>query len=141
MVSGTRKSPRYKKLKGYKANLISLYHKYKHRAKIKNQSFKLTKAEFESFIQAKCYCCGIAPANVLTFKRNNSTKLYYNGIDRIDNSMGYEMGNCRSACGRCNQMKSDLDQKAFLKHVKKIVRYQGGIRFPSKGKIKWLKTS
>lgn len=47
----------------------------------------------------------------------------YNGIDRMDSSIGYEMSNSVPCCYSCNIMKSDLEVSEFKKHILKIVNY------------------
>ncbi len=42
------------------------------------------------------------------------------GIDRVDNSVGYEVDNCVPCCGVCNRMKRDLTKDQFIDHVHKI---------------------
>ncbi len=49
-----------------------------------------------------CYLCGRTPAL---------------GIDRVDPTRGYEVGNVRSCCTDCNYMKKDLALGDFMQHV------------------------
>jgi len=37
----------------------------------------------------------------------------YNGIDRVDNSLGYVKENCKSCCFRCNKIKRDMSLEEF----------------------------
>lgn len=60
-----------------------------------------------------CYYCGMISSN--TF--NN---LKYNGIDRIDNSIGYIDTNVISCCKYCNSMKSDMSYNKFIEHIQSI---------------------
>jgi len=46
----------------------------------------------------------------------------YNGIDRVDNSRGYESGNVVSCCGVCNMLKHVLSKEEFLARIEKIYK-------------------
>jgi len=43
-----------------------------------------------------------------------------NGLDRIDNDVGYTMKNVISCCYKCNRMKGVLSQKEFIAQCKLI---------------------
>ncbi len=51
-----------------------------------------------------------------------------NGIDRMDNSIGYTITNCVSCCKRCNFMKTALDSNTFIKRCSHIsfIHYNDG---------------
>ena len=50
---------------------------------------------------------------------------YASGIDRKDNSIGYEPGNCVPCCKRCNTIKMDIEYEEWLAHLAKILKCQG----------------
>jgi len=76
---------------------------YGHSAIKKSKEFYLTKDVFNKITKDRCYIC-----------RNER----YNGIDRVDNSIGYIISNCKSCCSTCNFMKKDLDLEIFLGHLR-----------------------
>jgi len=80
------------------------YSKYKLRAinKLK-MDFELTIEEYDNIINDICYICG---------KENNIN--HQNGIDRIDNSIGYIIDNVETCCGECNFMKNNYNFIDFL---------------------------
>ena len=41
--------------------------------------------------------------------------LAYNGLDRVDNSRGYEPSNVVPCCRRCNRAKDDMSSQEFMK--------------------------
>lgn len=92
--------------KGWKDyGLNGKYARYKRGAKKRNYSFELSLDEFSNLItDANCYLCG----------RESS------GVDRLDNSIGYVLENCKPCCGSCNKMKSDKSLDEFLDEVKLI---------------------
>lgn len=85
-----------------------LFDKYKRSAKQRHYSFGLTFEQFKTFWQKDCYYCG------------DQTKTI--GLDRVDNSKGYNLDNIVSCCWKCNQMKLALSQKEFISQCKKIAR-------------------
>lgn len=97
-----------------------LYNSYKHSAKIRNLSFNLSAEEFCSFLDKSCHYCGTVLSNTKKVKKRGSFS--YNGIDRIDNSIGYELSNCVPCCKRCNIIKNDMDGSSFIEHIQKIIK-------------------
>src|SRR3989344_2779180 len=81
-------------------------------AKRRNFAATLTFEEYENLIKLPCYLCG---EPVISEHGGH-------GIDRIDNSMGYTMDNCRSCCGICNRMKRDLSIDSFIVKIRKIIK-------------------
>jgi hypothetical protein len=65
--------------------------------------FEITEEEFNELVNNKCYLCR---------KENNS--FHQNGIDRIDNNIGYIKSNIKACCGNCNYMKNKFDLKKLL---------------------------
>lgn len=92
-------------------------YKYKLRAKKENIDWKLSEEQCLKIFKDKCFYCGAEPHRI---KKINSSNFTYNGIDRVDNKKGYIEGNVVSCCMRCNYMKSDLTEKEFIQHIKKI---------------------
>lgn len=90
---------------GKSASFNFLYKNYKSSAEKRYLDFSLSYAEFEALIYQNCYYCGIEPQN--HFKHKN-IDITYNGIDRIDNTKGYILGNVRTACANCNRAKRIL---------------------------------
>lgn len=73
---------------------------YRGSAKARGHAFALSKAEFMEFWQKPChYCAG--PIDTV-------------GLDRVDNSRGYERGNVVPCCQTCNLMKRDLTADDFI---------------------------
>ena len=86
------------------------YASYKKRAeeKFPGQAF-LTKDEFHMLSNLECHYCG---------------KEAPNGIDRIDNKIGYAFSNCVPACKHCNYVKGDLSQDDFTSRKHRFVKKQ-----------------
>jgi hypothetical protein len=88
--------------------------------------FELTRMDIEELTQGNCVYCGSKPNTKLvssTTKKTGETFYYdftYNGIDRINNLVGYIKINCVSCCITCNKMKSSMNINEFYEHISKI---------------------
>ncbi|QQV88753.1 hypothetical protein Liucustia_53 [Acinetobacter phage Liucustia] len=94
-------------------NLIATYRKS---AKDRSHDFKLSDSEFKDLISGDCFYCNTPPEQY----QRKFPELLYNGIDRVENDIGYVYSNCVSCCSICNRMKGALPQKDFLDHINKI---------------------
>ena len=101
-----------------------LYGSYKASARKRGYSFSLTKDEFKRIVLSNCFYCGIEPSNELllggkyTKKGQQHAKFIHNGIDRVSNSLGYELTNCIPCCKQCNIAKNILGLNEFLLWIK-----------------------
>jgi hypothetical protein len=81
--------------------------------------------DFETFFkltQLTCHYCGAMPYQIYSVKNATSNgNFVYNGLDRIDNSKGYDLDNVVTCCGICNTMRSTLSVKDFYNHIIKIL--------------------
>jgi hypothetical protein len=77
--------------------------------------FSLTLEDFKTLCSSDCFYCKAKPNGKMQVGREKR-----NGIDRIDNSIGYRIDNCVSCCWTCNRMKGTMSHIDFLAHVKKI---------------------
>lgn len=102
------------------AALNSLLNVYKQNAKARGYSFGLTKEAFQTLTKQACYYCGSPPA--FTHKGGSASNggYTYNGIDRANNTKGYEDGNVVPCCTSCNRAKMAQTQEEFFDMVKKI---------------------
>ena len=74
--------------------------------------FSLSHEDIKSLIiGANCFYCGKAPQYSEWIK--DLGKIMFNGIDRVDNSIGYVPGNVVACCKQCNTFKSDISVKKF----------------------------
>jgi hypothetical protein len=91
----------------------SLYGNYKRRATKKAKAFLLTFAEFIDLTQQECFYCGKLPEQVHKGSASYRGSYAYNGIDRVDNTLGYIEGNVVACCGRCNRAKDIMSAQEF----------------------------
>lgn len=102
--------------------LIVILNSYKRHAKRRNQEFNLKENDFKNLLASNCFYCGNHPQNKFKRKTQNQgdIELNYNGIDRKDNTKGYEQENIVTCCRICNLMKRDLSIVEWFEHMKKI---------------------
>lgn len=101
------------------ASRNGLFKNYRASAFKRGFDFELTAEEFARITQLDCTYCGSPPSNP-GFFGGSTTPYIHNGIDRVDSSQGYVLGNCVPCCKNCNIMKGVLPSKVFLEHVEKI---------------------
>lgn len=100
-------------------NLI--YGECKRSSKYRGIDFNLTKSQHRDIITKPCKYCGQKP-----FIRENvrcGIPFPHLGIDRIDNTIGYNIENCVPCCSICNSMKMDHSLEDFYNHIIKIIRH------------------
>lgn len=100
-----------------------LIYQYNYSANRKGISFDLKEEEFKLLTSSNCYYCGIPPNKIVDQKLKYQTPYHYNGVDRIDSDVGYNLDNCRPCCEQCNRMKLDWTEKEFLQKIKEIHNY------------------
>jgi len=79
-------------------NDTASYNEYKKRAENKSLLFELTTEEYNTITKSQCYLCG-----------RESCEKYKNGIDRVDNNLGYIMSNVKACCASCNYIKKNME--------------------------------
>ena len=92
---------------------------YTYHAVQRSLSYSLTRDEVRLILNSACRWCDSPPQNE---SRNGYTDevFRYNGIDRVDNTQGYNTENCVPCCKVCNIMKSDMSESDFIAHIAKI---------------------
>lgn len=125
-----------KRLKVGVAAFNKLFGSYKRDAKRRGISFKLSKKQFKNLNQQCCVYCGAPPSSIKKEKKLNGV-YQYNGIDRLDSSLGYTIENCVSCCGMCNYAKSDHSLEEFFLWIKRLKEFNSNIfsKFELKGDV------
>jgi hypothetical protein len=96
---------------------------YKRSAARRSYPFELLEDEFRSLIFQNCYYCDSPPSKLRVDRRRPEGSYLSNGIDRIDNSIGYKMNNCVPCCFVCNRAKDTLTIEEFKIWVKRLVSH------------------
>lgn len=118
-ICSKQKKVKNKDLKTYtccndeKWELEKVYNDYRKGAIKRNLSFDLTKYEFERLVNSICFYCNSSPTKM-------KSGIIRNGIDRINNEIGYNRKNTISCCSTCNFMKRDLSFKEFKQKINNI---------------------
>lgn len=122
-------------------SLNRLEQQYKAGAKNRGDSipYELTTKEFRDLISQNCYWCGEEPRSYNAYYKSDGSRIkgvdvpeewakkqwiLANGIDRINNDLGYIFQNCVPCCGPCNVMKGDKSEKEFMDRIHKILVFQ-----------------
>lgn len=100
-----------------------LYKAYIHNAKLREKSFNISFERFVEITSRDCTYCGCCPAQI-TRKTKSGEPYIYNGIDRINNEIGYEEGNCVPCCIQCNQAKLTQPNESFLAWLDRIAEFR-----------------
>lgn len=120
------KNPHNKGIRSINTTYNSMFYAYKKGANDRGFTFELTIDEFKGFLHKNCYYCNSEPSSLYQIKNSKTGEVRagipvtYNGIDRIDNTLGYTMSNSITCCDICNKMKRDYPYEKFIKHIKKI---------------------
>lgn len=78
-------------------------------ARVRGLAFELTEDECEELFTSLCHYCGTPPTMGKVYVRQRDKQaVAQNGIDRVDNSVGYIRSNCVSCCSHCNFAKRDM---------------------------------
>ena len=107
------------------ASKNNLYYQYKKCAEKRKYAFDLTKEEFCNMVIKPCHYCGNKCQSIIKGQGKTSGDFYYTGIDRWNNTLGYDMQNCVPCCKICNSMKNTLSEEEFVSHIKQILSHLG----------------
>lgn len=91
-----RKRPAQSALKDYKTG-----------AKKRGYTWGLTDDEFLKMLTQPCFYCDFVPAQ---------------GVDRVDNALGYTEENCEPCCTWCNKAKNNQDLGLFISKCEAVVK-------------------
>jgi hypothetical protein len=80
---------------------------------------------YEQYIEAihkPCHYCGKSNSNCIADKYTGEN-FYYNGIDRVDNNVGYIETNIVTCCEYCNRIKLDRPLEDFKQQIVNIYNH------------------
>jgi hypothetical protein len=95
---------------------------YRRMAKKRGHSWGLSREQALYFMTQDCWFCGGTPQNC---SRTATGNFFYNGIDRLDNTLGYVYPNCVACCKVCNYMKRTMSVEDFIIHIERIALRRG----------------
>lgn len=92
---------------------------YKRNAKNRRLEFSLSIEQFLEITKQNCHYCNLQPSNKIDNKWN-PVEFVYSGIDRKENSKGYEFSNCLPCCKVCNIAKNDMPYDEFIEWIRRV---------------------
>lgn len=101
---------------------------YKGAAKRRDYEWTLTFDEAVNFITNNCFYCGVEPSTTFWHRGAKESSLQrsrpylYNGIDRVENTIGYTRENCVSCCSICNNSKACLSVEEWTVWIQRIYK-------------------
>lgn len=112
----------------YEGILNGLYGNYRRSAKTRGIPFNISREEFRPLLLGNCHYCGAPPSlgapRAKRYKVADVSQFRYNGVDRVDNSLGYTIGNCVSCCVICNKSKLDLSLDEWFAWLDRLINFQ-----------------
>lgn len=120
--NGIIKSAEIRTLPSGEASCRDLYSNYKYNAKKRKLVFDISLEQFKIITKCVCYYCGIEPKFVYHRKSTNG-EYTYNGIDRLDNNIGYIFNNIAPCCRICNFAKRTSTTDDFLNWIDKVYKH------------------
>lgn len=116
----------HKRVPFEQSSIYSMYKGYENSAAKRLLPFELSMELFGKLIKQNCHYCGSEPSPYKTKLRKSDLNAVFvcNGIDRIDNSLGYIPKNVVACCFKCNKMKSISPASEFIDHAIKISYFQ-----------------
>jgi hypothetical protein len=120
--------PRGRKPEGL-AYMRYVFGYYEKNAKIRGINFELNFDDFCKITQQNCFYCGATPVQGNNKSRLNRPNVFngivkHNGIDRINNTLGYAVNNSVPCCKTCNYAKRQMPQLEFYTWVKRVYEYR-----------------
>lgn len=108
-----------KRIPGGHGEVTAIILGYKRHAERRGHVWSLTREQVISLIKRPCAYCGAPPSNTKVTK-NTVEPLVYSGIDRVDNSAGYVLGNVAPCCRVCNRAKETLSVSEFAEWANRL---------------------
>ena len=122
-----RKKSGWNRLPHGQSAFNQLFGLYKKSAKERGYTFLLTADEFRFLTEQACHYCGALPEIKFRAASGTNGNYYGNGVDRIDNTSGYEPGNVVPCCTQCNIAKGVLTVEAFKEWAMRLsARFEHG---------------
>jgi hypothetical protein len=109
------------------SNTVRIYAMYESGARKRGHEWRLTLQQLRDIVASPCIYCGAPPEERPSrWKRSPTTRS--SGIDRVDNSQGYVIGNVVPCCTWCNMSKRQHSMLDFVTHCRAVAA-----RFPEVG--------
>ena len=107
------------------ANFNRLVHNMMRGAKNRGYEWGLNYDQLKELTKQDCHYCGAEPNHRVNAIKSNG-EYVYNGLDRVDNSKGYIIGNVVPCCSQCNVAKSTHSAHNFLEWIGRVYEHSTG---------------
>ena len=104
---------------------------YRKSAQNRGLAFELTRDDVQALVSQNCQYCGQLPQ--VKFKKTHRSEqaaihasFPHNGIDRVNNDLGYIKTNIVPCCDGCNYAKRGKSKEEFLDWIKKAYNHNFG---------------
>jgi 5-methylcytosine-specific restriction endonuclease McrA len=104
------------------ANLAIIVRNTNNGAVSRGYDMKLTIDDIKNLAKGNCKYCGKSPIEI--YDDDHLIDIYYNGIDRVNNDLGYTLSNCVTCCKICNQIKLNHAYEDFINQIKCIYEFR-----------------
>jgi len=104
-----------------------LMQQFKWSASDRNLEFSLSRDFVRKITKQKCFYCGIEPRQCCSLPSVSEVYIY-NGIDRVDNAIGYIEDNVVPCCSQCNIAKRDHSVENFLSWSERVYNHSIGAK-------------
>lgn len=99
-------------VKNYNETIDCRFNRAKQKAKWRNLEWLISFSEFSEMCDSPCYYCNNLIGKMVT---------QGSGLDRINNDVGYIVGNVVSCCGNCNLIRNDILSHEEMIAVAKLI--------------------
>lgn len=130
LINGQSKScrvctiPYNRRFTGLEVIQKQLFQTYRSGAKKRRYEFNLTLEQVWDICQRECAYCKKPPCTLnFVRSRKDDTKYLCNGIDRIDNTLGYTLTNIIPCCQTCNKAKNTMSVDEFLAWIRSVYNH------------------
>lgn len=101
--------------------LNALLNSYSGAAKGRGLEWGLSREQFDEMVGGACFYCGQPPSLIKKVSRNGH--ILRNGLDRVDNAIGYTTDNVVTCCHVCNHAKHTMSSDDFVAWIKRAAAH------------------
>ena len=121
-IESTKERNKNLRLEYGESSKRSLIRSYKSNARKKGYAFNLTDEQCEHLFKQNCHYCNLIPSTIKHKSEPTFGEYVYNGIDRMNNNIGYESDNVVTCCQECNFKKGAQSYEDFIKWINRLVQ-------------------
>lgn len=112
----------------------AMYRAYKKNAENDGKSFNIEIDDFWRLTSMICHYCRVSWSKVFTGRKKDEKDLWCqyrcNGLDRLNNAVGYELENVVACCFPCNRAKHMMSYNDFQEWLARVVKHSVFLETP-----------